>query len=160
MTTIDISRATATGDLFEHEGHTYRVRIEPETGTVQDFWSDDCYGKISEYAYDYGREHKTPRPATMDGRAVKIQVDRGYWMWWQAPDDIVPNTPEWIEQRTFVRTLLEFGFWAMVVERLEGTDAYGRSIVTAFASLGGIDSIDSEEYLNEMVAELLAEIND
>lgn len=134
-----------------------RCKVEPDDIPVQDLWCDDAYGPISEHCYDYCHDGNTPRPDTMDGSAVKIQVDRGYWTWWQAPPGFPIHSEEWRKLRSSVRDLLEFGFQQVGVELCHGSDAYGRPIVVDCAWLGGVDTTE-QEYLASLIHDLLLDL--
>ncbi len=88
----------------------------------------------------------------MDGRAEKLPVSRGYWCWWQAPDDVVRGSDNFDAFRNAVREILEMGFYIVTLEALRGVDAYGRAIVVAVASLGGVDDVRGE-YLQSVLGE-------
>lgn len=152
-----LEELTDDGDTFElSDGRTLRLRIEPDAGTtINDF---DCYGKMSKYAFDYVHDAHAPRPDGFNGNAEKIQVDRGYWVWWQPPDDIPRSSEQFSEFRRMVRDLLEIGFYQVGLELLDGTDAYGRPIVVKQEWLGGVDSIE-EDHLADILSDMLAELD-
>jgi hypothetical protein len=136
-------------------GHVYRLRVEADQDTdVSDF---DCYGRIglSERDRHTGRER---RPDGFDGGAEKLSTLGGE-VWWQPPSDmaIERGSQEWRDYRYFLSDLVSYGFKGVVLERLEGTDAYGRPIVVDVASLWGIDSLDNG-YLAYLVGDLYEEI--
>jgi hypothetical protein len=114
--------------------------------SINDF---DCYGKVSQYAYDYtDSRESTRRPEGFDGSARKIQVDRGSWMWWQPyrdEDGKVYDSPEDVRE---VRDLLEMGFRGVSVERQQ-VGPCGHWHTADVASLGGIDSL-ANGYLAEV----------
>jgi hypothetical protein len=141
----------------EIDDWTIRCKVEPEECSVHDFWCDEAYGPISEYAYDYHRDSAQERPSNMDGSAVKLQVERGMWMWWQAPPDFKIHTEEWRKLRDHVNDLLSFGFMSVGVELCHGEDAYHRPIVVDCAWLGGVDSTD-DNYLASIISDLLHEL--
>lgn len=137
------------------DGRTLRLRIEPDTdSSVNDY---DCYGKTSQYAYDYVRDSHAPRPDGFDGNAEKIEVDRGYWVWWQPPKDIPRSSEHFPKFRQNVIDLLQMGFMSVGLEVLDGTDAYNQSIVVETQWLGGVDTTENG-YLAEILSDLAAEL--
>lgn len=138
------------------DGSAYRVKVEQDPDTqVTNF---ETYGAFSE-AKDFIRHGEDHRPAGFTGNAEKLQFDRGYWCWWEPNSDGPKRgTEEFSAERRQVLDLLECGFSGVIVERLDGLDAYGRDIVVAVASLWGIDSLENG-YLREVVGELLSEID-
>ena len=134
------------------DGTALRVRIEPDYDTnINDF---DCYGAVEPASTRYNDYEEGPRrPDGFDGNAEKIEYARGAWMWWQPPADIPRTDPAFPKFRDAVRDILEMGFSGVILERLDGTDAYGRDIVTDVASLWGIDSL-ADSYLREVVKDL------
>ncbi len=146
--TPDFTELAYDGAEMEWEGITYTIRAESEQIMVRDLWSDDCYGRLSEWDYDYSHDSQTPRPSYMDGRAVKIQFDRGYWAWWQAPSDVLVGTPQWQELRSLVRDILEMG-WQWV--ELVSSDGYS-------ASIGGVEPTgDLSPWAGELWHEIQAD---
>lgn len=99
------------------------------------------------------------RPAGFTGNAEKLHYgQRAYYpIWWEPPKDIKRSDPTFSKFRQIVQDLLDFGYKGVILEVLEGKDAYRRDIVTKSASLWGIDSLENG-YLLEVVAELAAEL--
>lgn len=140
-------------------GVTWRVRIHADDTSPHDHINDaDCWGTVSKYAHDYHREGRTPRPGGFDGRACKIQVDRGYWIWWQPPSDV--TDPDDVKNlRDEVQRLFEEGFLGVTLERIETLrDSRDREhqVVVADAGLWGIDSLDND-YLFGVLEQLILE---
>jgi hypothetical protein len=169
MSTDILDALDKDGATYELEdGRTLRLSIHPDNETTpRDY---ECYGEYSEYAYRYlYNEGHTPRPAGFDGNAEKIEVDRGYWVWWQPPrGDYAPIDPAtgkvarrdsetFREMRRAVLDLWHMGFCGVVLTVLEECD-HGHEHEVASASLWGIDSLDNG-YLREVVGDLLSEVN-
>ena len=57
-----------------------------------------------------------------------------------------------------IRDLVMFGFVGIIVELLEGTDAYGRPIVIGTESLWGIKWDVDDEYKAEVISGLCMEL--
>lgn len=130
---------------------------------------ESCYGRVSEYAYDYWREGHTPRPDAFSGRARKVQVDRGYWMWWDppatlwVPDPDDPDGPyrevKWEQAGDAatllarqVRGLLEMGFIVVIVKRQERCSmGYWHTVDTD--ALGGVDK-PHPEHIHDLIQEV------
>lgn len=143
---------TDDGTVCELEdGRTFRLRIEADQDI--DINDDEFHGKIgwSTRDRDTGRE---VRPDGFDGNAEKISLMHDV-VWWQPPEGLTieRGTREWSAYRSFVADLATFGYKGVVLEQLEGSDAYGRPVVVAVASLWGIDSLENG-YLAEVVGEL------
>src|SRR5258708_24402875 len=98
----------------------------------------------------------------MTGRTRRLQVGRGDWVWWEPP------SPEMIgvtwdkatmdAEAARIRDLIEVGHVGVVLELLDGIDAYGKPIVRNVASLWGIDSL-ADGYLADVLADLLGELD-
>lgn len=159
LTSDQIAQLSHDGSVLKlDDGRILRLRVEvDEDTTIND---DDFYGKTEAYSHRYiGEEGHTKRPTDFTGNAQKIEVDRGYWMWWEPPTDGPKRgTPEFTKLRHQVTDLLRDGFKGVVLELCQGTDAYHRPIVVDVAQLWGIDSTD-DGYLVEIVSELWGEID-
>lgn len=146
-----ITTALVSGDTYEVDGEVWSVEATyDEITTINDY---ECYGEVSKYAYDYWSESQTPRPSHFTGRAVKIQVDRGYWMWWEPPvgGDYI-SAADWDSnaelRRSFtaqVRDLLEGGFMLIHVKRRG--DSRRRDINEY---LGGCDTWELKDYADHI----------
>lgn len=157
LTPEQLAQLADDGDVLKlDDGRMLRLRIEVDQDfSINDYDGD---GKTEQHAHSYS-EDRPQRPAGFTGNAEKIQVDRGYWMWWEPPaDGPKRGTPEFIAERARVRDLLECGFKGVVLELCVGIDAYGRPIVVGSESLWAIDSLDNG-YLAEVVSELAEEID-
>jgi hypothetical protein len=150
-----LAEATYGSDVtVEHNGRTYRARVEADT-EHSIFDDGDWMGILQWATVDRDTGRPSPRPAGFDGRARKLQSGRGDPIWWQPPADVADD-----DIRSLGRTildLLENGYVGVIVERLDGTDAYGRPIVTAVASLWGIGGLD-EAYAADVIGDLLTEL--
>jgi hypothetical protein len=145
--TLDLSSLTDNGDTLDlGDGRTLRLLIKPdEDASINDY---DADGRV-----DASKE----RPADFDGNAEKLHMG-DYTLWWQPPADSPKRgTPEFEEMRRHVLELIEFGFYGVVLEVLQGTDAYDRPIVTHSASLWAIESLE-RDYLATVVGELATEL--
>ena len=56
-----------------------------------------------------------------------------------------------------VSQLVSFGFSIVTVERIDGTDHYGKPIVVDAESLGGVDTLE-RNYIGETASELIYEL--
>jgi hypothetical protein len=119
-----------------------------------DVWGDTAYP--DHRPNDYG--YRDARPEGFDGNAEILRVGRNDPIWWQPPADVPRTSPHFAELRRQVSDLLEYGFQVITVERCEGTDAYGRPIVVAAASLGGIEPYADGAYLRELIGDLVDEV--
>lgn len=157
---VDLSELSDDGDVIDLEGgRKLRLRVEADdmpSMPLQDH--GDCWGKTSQYVYDYRNGRSEPRPEGFNGNAEKIQVGRGEWAWWQPPDDVKRGTPEFRKLRDSVRDLCEFGFRSVGLELLEGEDAYYRPIVRDAEWLGGIEPFPDDAYRREVMGDLWAEL--
>ena len=144
----------------EDAGVRWRVRLVPDEGTtINDF---DCYGKASKYALDYWRDGQKERPADFTGAARKIEIDRGYWVWWEPYREghKVYDSPEDVRQ---VTDLLRRGFMVVSIShqtKCQGCDEWGQEIAQ---SLGGIDSIKDADLncvIQDIVHEIMFEVNE
>jgi hypothetical protein len=157
MRVTDLSDLTDDGDTFElTDGRTLRLRVESDPHTsVNDF---DCYGRVAEVERGPWDGHNKPRPQGFTGRAVKLSIPNGPDYWWEpyyeSETQQAYNGPK---ERQMMIDLLSHGFYGLIVEILNGTDAYGRPIVTNVASLWGIDSLETQ-YVREIVTDLAAEL--
>lgn len=141
----------------EADGQTYRARIVPDADHSI-FDDGDWFGRLQWVGTDRDTGRPAPRPDGFDGRARKLQSGRGDPIWWQPPADVADD-----DLGTLGRTildLLEFGYVGVIVERLDGTDAYGQPIVSAVASLWGIGGLDDEAEVAEVIGDLLTELQD
>ena len=152
------------GDTVELEnGRALRLRVQSDECDVMDLWSDDCYGRI---AFVSGRTnvygYPQDRPEGFDGNAEKLSYGRGDDAWWQPPADIKRGTEQFQTCRRVVRDLLEFGFYSVGLELLDGTDAYGRPIVVNAAWLGGLEPMNYRAWQdclqNDVLPDLLSEV--
>jgi hypothetical protein len=72
---------TSEGDILTvDDTHRLALRVELDTeSSINDYDSD---GFTEEYAHRYC-DGFVARPDNMDGNAMKIEVDRDLWIWWQ-----------------------------------------------------------------------------
>ncbi len=158
------------GDVFKFDdGRELRLRIEQDQdSSIRDA---DCWGEVSEYAYDYWRDGKTPRPDGFDGNAEKIEVDRGLWVWWQPPRGemawIDPETGKvarrdseaFLKARSDVVDLLRYGFVGIIVELWHSCPECSTRHEDNSASLWGIESMVDAAYKREVISDLLDELD-
>lgn len=135
------------------DGETWRLRIDGDCDTsINDF---DCYGKIETVRSYDGR---STRPAAFDGKARILDRTWGWHTWWQPPSDL--TTDQIDEQFKFVEMIYREGFYLLIVEHINGTDAYGEPIVVDYTTLGAIDpdhdDSDLVEYVVDMIYQLRA----
>jgi hypothetical protein len=130
---------------------------------------DSIYGKVSKYAYSYRRDRpgRGQRPDGFTGRARKLEVDRGYWMWWEPPatlwvgDREVPweqAGDEATELTRKVRELLQYGLYIIHVQRQEACNM-GHWHTVAQAACGGVD-VPYRHLINDLIEEVNYEITD
>lgn len=160
---IDTSDLTDDGDLLElggPENFRLRLRIEPDDEPVNSHIGQTpnamTYGAVSKYCYDYSRDRDTPRPEGFTGRARKLQVDRGYWLWWEPYNEGGEwdrKTPE--EQRkeaAWIRDLCERGFIQVglyLEQWVEDFTGAGHWVEVDAAWIGGVD-----EFYPELIGDL------
>lgn len=151
--TLDLSGLTDDGDTLDLAGgRMIRLRIEPDHDTsVNDF---DCYGRV-EWRDSWSRQ--TLRPITFDGNAEIIDRDGIAALWWQPPADVKRSDPGFRQLRSSVIDLVTYGFRSVGLELCEGTDHYGRPIVTDSTWIGGVDDV-SADYLPHLLADLVTEL--
>jgi hypothetical protein len=161
--TIDIGHDLAdtidTNRTVEINGRSYRARTEPdEDASINDYEGD---GRTE---WSRRSDGHSVRPDGFTGRARILIHDRFSDLWWEPPGpDIIGPVP-W-DQATLdkeasrVGDLCEYGFVGIILERLEGEDAYHQPIVADVASLWGIEWDADDDDLAEILSDLLAEIN-
>jgi len=161
MTKLDLSDLRDDGDTVDlPDGRTLRVRIvvdEDHSVTDEEFWGEFEWVRGSRW------DDHTRRPDGFDGNAEIFDRDHGSVLWWQPPRGDYAlsygrGTKEFAEFRQSVRDLLNYGFKGVIVELLDGFDAYQRPIVTQSESLWGIDSVE-DGALAYVVADLVAEMH-
>lgn len=157
---VDLSSLTSDGDTVEvDESRTLRLRILPDAD-IDPFDDSDFWGKIAPLGAsprnDYGERE---RPTGFDGNAEKLSVaSNGETVWWQPPADGPERTdPIFAKFRQNVLDLLENGMCGVVLEILDGKDAYGTPVVVKTESLWGIDSLENG-YLAVVVKDLAQEL--
>lgn len=183
MTATTIPQAVDFDDLhFDADGHIsyfdygkpytlevgdnqYVIVMDHDTFRTGGDFINDCdesiFGRVSKYAYDYWRDGHTERPDGFTGRARKVQVDRGYWMWWEPPATLWVDDAEvpW-EQASNAATLcarqvqdiLEYGVHTIVVERKQRCEM-GHWHAVDGTALGGVDKPHAE-HINDMLHEV------
>lgn len=149
----DLDEHDATVDL--PDGRILRVRIESDPdASVNDY---DCYGRIAWVEHSRDTIYALPRPEGFDGRALKLSAYGGDAFWWQPPYEMGMPADDLKRSRDQIIELVSFGFHGVVLELLDGLDAYDRPIVQEVASLWGIDDT-APEYVREVVADLVLEL--
>lgn len=164
--------ATETLEKLRHDrdtvtletGCTLRLRIEgTERSAIENINDCDAYGKVAWVEDDrnsvYG--HHKDRPEGFDG-AARILHPSGWHIqdpvWWQPCSTVIEAGPEAIAKTAkLVTRLLGDGFYTIIVELLDGKDAYGRPIVVDVASLGGCDD-GTPEYVATVLTDLVSEL--
>ena len=135
-----------------------RLRFEPD----QDYGIND-YDSDGRIEWTRRNDYGAVRPSTMDGSARVIDTDYPYSLWWQPPGkEIIGDTP-WDDatmrrEESRVRDLVRFGFQGIILEVLQGEDAYRRPVVVGVASLWGIEWDVDAVYLAGVVSDLAAEV--
>lgn len=141
------------------DGFGYRLCSEPDDLGVADVGTD-WYGALAEVDWRSADYPHRPRPDGFDGNAEILRLSYGNY-WWQPPPD-VPRDKGWDSLSVLRRNLidlLEYGYRVLILERLDGTDAYGRPVVVGYASIGGIEPFADRDWLADLAADLLAELN-
>jgi hypothetical protein len=168
-TTSEIADALADDASYTlPDGRILRLRIEPdEQDPIHSFGEGWVYGRAQwverQETYADGPEAsrwKFPRPDGFDGNAEILMRHARAALWWQPyveDGDVRRGTPAFAEYRQQVYDLFEFGFNQIGVELLDGTDAYGRPIVTRCAWLAGVDPFPDRDYVRSIVVDLLSE---
>jgi len=145
----------------------YRLTIDLDQDcSINDYETD---GKVSDYvSWDHGHES---RPDGFTGRAMKIEVDRSGFVWWEPYNDLygwkegdVWQSGLWeqlpadvrAKEKNRIQDLLQRGFVGVTVDRQTRCDQ-GHWHTQEGASLGGIDSLENG-YLAEVVQELIGEL--
>lgn len=154
---------TQEGDTFElGDGRTLRLRFEPDD--INPFDEFDTYGKVAHfptntYGYDQAGMRSNFRPDGFDGNAEKLwPPQNGDPVWWQPPSWVKRSDPGFAELRTNVCDLLAFGMQGVLVELLDGEDAYRRPIARGVAALWGLEPFIDRAYLRTVVGELVDEV--
>lgn len=164
---IDTSDLTDDGDLLElGDRFRLRLKIEPDDVSVNDHFGQEpnvmTYGAVSKYCYDYARDGHEPRPEGFTGRARKIEVGHGYWVWWEPfnyEGEWDRKTPD--EQRKeidWITDLLQSGFVQVGLELEElVSDSLGNEHWVEIASewVGGVD-----QFYPELIGQLAEEMPD
>jgi hypothetical protein len=163
---LDLSHLEDDGDTVKlDDGRTLRLRIEVDQDT--NVMEEEFFGEFAwcdrldrRHMNDYGTP--APRPDGFDGNAEKLSTSHGDRYWWQPPRGDYEMTAkrgsdEFNSFRQLVMDLVEWGYKGVVLELCDGADAYGRPVVSAVASLWGIDSLE-DGYLAEVVKDLAAEL--
>lgn len=134
-------------------GDTITVTLEHDaSSTLTDY---DYFGRVE--FVPYNRSHyisgQGQRPDDMNGNAEKVAHDHGAW-WWQPPADVARGTPEFDALRTHVRGWFNDDWcYCGVVVTVRGD----RRSLDRAASLWGVESNSSTEYLAEIIGDLLAD---
>lgn len=146
------------------DGVELRLRFEPDCESIGDL-SDhgDVYGR-TEWSRD--NDYGPVRPSDFTGRAEILFRDHRSSLWWEPFDPMdIPGFREqgtraqgFRDYRQNVRDIMEYGFYSLGLELCEGSDAYGRPIVTDVAWLGGIEPIPDDAYIYSCAVDLLAEL--
>ncbi len=177
MTTWDTETLPTDGDVLDagRDGFRIRVSIEHDPDySINDYDSDGRISTVLSYHYD---NHYSTRPDGFTGRARKLQVGRGEYVWWEpyaddfgyqddagvwqsAKWDMLPRDVQ-RKEADRIRDLVEYGF-VIVALRLEEevTDAFGNThwVEVAGASCGGVDR-PYPELMAELYAEVIAELD-
>ena len=129
------------GAIAVIDGRTYRLVVTPDMDvSINDY---DCYGR-----YDWGIQSgwQTRPPEDFDQERTERLAILNDVVFWEPPEGF-ESWPHPAQQalRHQVRDLVSFGFHVVTVERIDGTDAYGKPIVVDFDCIGGVDTIDSQE---------------
>ena len=146
---------TSDGDTAEIDGHTYRLVITHDDDvTINDY---DCYGSYSwGDANRYTGQSVPPHDFDLD-RTERLTILNDV-VWWERPEDFASLPPKvQSDFRWMVSELISFGFKIVTVERVDGTDHYGKPIVVDAESLGGIDTLE-RNYIGEIASDLIYEL--
>lgn len=149
--------ATVTEDAAE-----YVARVVTDTDSGIGRWHDgrhydDVYGRFCwpgpDYRNGYGYQH---RPDGFDGAARKLTTRDGY-VWWQPPADVTGDHLAQLEER--VRAYFTEQWWhvGVVVTYSTICACCGRASEQARASLWGVESDCGEDYMLEILEDLIEE---
>lgn len=142
------------------DGRSVRLLIQPdESTTIGEDGDGYWYGKLESLgrSWRWG-EHPPQRPDGFDGRARKLRSHHGDTFWWQPPDDV--TDPDALhELRGQLVDILDHGYIGIVLELLDGMDAYSQPIVRQVASLWGVEPFPSREYVASVVQDLWRELD-
>lgn len=175
---IDTSDLTSDGDTLDvSDRFRLRLRIEADDEPASHHINDaDCWGKVSKYAYGYRDSEYRQRPDGFTGRARKIEVARGYIVWWEPYadeygyqlDDGTWASAKWDQlpraeidkQVEYMTDLLRDGFKqvGLTLEEFISTTtqpSIGRWVEVDTAWVGGVDV-----FYPELIADLAAELPD
>ena len=139
------------------DGRIVRVSLGPDyDSNIQD---DDSYGRLAWPVRTRSSEWtgRTSRPEGFDGNAEILRGGQHDPIWWQPPVDIPRSSPEFSHLRVALEDILSYGYATLVLELLEGTDAYGRWIVRESTALGGIEPFSE---LGPLIQNLWGELLD
>jgi hypothetical protein len=148
------------------DGRTLRLLVEgTDVPAMDQINGCDTYGRVAWPVRNrYPEMHNGApdhRPDDFDGAARKLYPNGWHTqgtVWWQPHPTTVAAGPEALEREAEEMTrLLGDGFVYVVLELLDGTDAYGHPIVVDAESLAGVDRA-TDDYLAEIVEELRAEL--
>lgn len=157
MTTINTDYGLYDdGDTAVVDGHTIRLRFEPDMDvSINDY---DCYGRVDYGTRDpYSGDFRAP--ADFDPERTERLTILNDLVWWERPEDFdaLPADSQ-SDFRWHVSHLVSFGFTVVVLERLDGTDYYGRPVVVDATALGGVDSTERDNIafiVEDLVPEVL-----
>lgn len=146
--------------IIEVDNDRWALKIERDDIPASRLINDaGCWGKVSKYAYDYSHDSREPRPKEFTGAARKIQVDRGYWMWWEPYREEGGKVYDDADSFNEVRRLLEEGFLGVTVILQRRCDCCGQLKEVGRDSLWGIDSLENgygATVVGDLVDEILA----
>lgn len=156
------------------DGRELRLVVERQDGNPMDEINGmEALGRVAWVHKDRDTGRDAPRPAGFDGDAVKLSCS-GYALegkvWWQ------PLFEVWGLERSVwhadaelrnkeignIKRLLEDGFQQVGVKLYETlTDSLGHAhtVKVAESWLAGIDSVDDDEYMVEVVTERIQELS-
>ena len=152
---MDTSALRYDMDTIDVNGVTLRLRITPDMDvSINDY---DCYGR-----YDWGVRDRysgdNRAPSDFDPERTERLTILNDLVWWERPEhfgDLPSNVQS--DFRWMVSQLISFGFSVVTVERLEGTDYYGRPVVMGATSIGGVDETHGD-YFAELVHDLAVSV--
>ena len=130
------------GAIAVIDGRTYRLVVTPDDGaSINDY---DCYGRVSMGILSGWANLRAPEDFDQE-RTERLAIlnDVAFW----EPPEGFEDWPEPARRalRHHVGNLVSFGFHVVTVERIDGTDAYGKPIVVDFECVCGVDTLDRDE---------------
>lgn len=140
---------------------TLSARPDPYRSIVNESGPGVWCGSLAYVEHDLDTGHYV-RPAGYTGAAEILHIGRSYdAVWWEPPADVRTPGPVRDALRSAVLNLLERGYYVLSVTYAgPDRDYYGRPIIRAAASIGGIEPDPDDDDLSDLLPDLLSDIRD